>query len=157
MLRPTAQAAKSLHICLHHFLAAISCKHHEQCKYFGGKHICWHGGVYALWQINNYRSSKRMSISNFSTPFSRQIYTRGHLCHTPEQSNFLKDPKRPGMHMKLINFLLKLKAGRFVYVSCNPASCASDLDYLCRGVPEQNISGCYKLRSLQPVVMFPHT
>lgn len=44
------------------------------------------------------------------------------------------DPNRPGMHMKLIKFLLKLKAPRIVYVSCNPATCARDLDYLCHGV-----------------------
>jgi hypothetical protein len=43
------------------------------------------------------------------------------------------DPNRPGMHMKLIKFLLKLKAPRIVYVSCNPATCARDLDYLCHG------------------------
>ncbi|KAJ6700931.1 TRNA (URACIL(54)-C(5))-METHYLTRANSFERASE [Salix koriyanagi] len=66
-------------------------------------------------------------------------------------------PNRPGMHMKLIKFLLKLKAPRIVYVSCNPATCARDLDYLCHGVKEKNIEGCYKLKSLQPVDMFPHT
>lgn len=44
------------------------------------------------------------------------------------------DPNRPGMHMKLIKFLLNLKAPRIVYVSCNPATCARDLDYLCHGV-----------------------
>lgn len=37
------------------------------------------------------------------------------------------------MHLKLIKFLLKLKAPRIVYVSCNPATCARDLDYLCHG------------------------
>ncbi|MED6135391.1 hypothetical protein PIB30_045973 [Stylosanthes scabra] len=54
-------------------------------------------------------------------------------------------PNRPGMHMKLIKFLLKLRVPRIVYVSCNPATCARDLDYLCHGVAEQNIEGCYKL------------
>jgi hypothetical protein len=44
------------------------------------------------------------------------------------------DPNRPGMHMKLIKFLLNLRAPRIVYVSCNPATCARDLDYLCHGV-----------------------
>ncbi|PON47831.1 23S rRNA (uracil(1939)-C(5))-methyltransferase RlmD [Parasponia andersonii] len=75
----------------------------------------------------------------------------------PRPDIVISDPNRPGMHMKLIKFLLKLKAPCIVYVSCNPATCARDLDYLCHGVPEKNIRGCYKLKSLQPVDMFPHT
>lgn len=50
------------------------------------------------------------------------------------KSTNVADPNRPGMHMKLIKFLLKIKAPRIVYVSCNPATCARDLDYLCHGV-----------------------
>lgn len=51
-------------------------------------------------------------------------------------TNFLNttDPNRPGMHTKLIKFLLKLRSPRIVYVSCNPSTCARDLDYLCHGV-----------------------
>ncbi|XP_050384152.1 uncharacterized protein LOC126800783 [Argentina anserina] len=75
----------------------------------------------------------------------------------PKPDIVISDPNRPGMHMKLIRFLLKLKASRIVYVSCNPATCARDLDYLCNGVVEKNIKGCYKLKSVQPVDMFPHT
>ncbi|GFP86088.1 uncharacterized RNA methyltransferase ct0009 [Phtheirospermum japonicum] len=75
----------------------------------------------------------------------------------PKPDLVITDPNRPGMHMKLIKFLLKLKSQRIVYVSCNPATCARDLDYLCHGVPEKNIEGCYKLKSIQPVDMFPHT
>ncbi|OVA11727.1 (Uracil-5)-methyltransferase [Macleaya cordata] len=75
----------------------------------------------------------------------------------PKPDIVISDPNRPGMHMKLIKFLLKLRAPRIIYVSCNPATCARDLDYLCHGVVEQNIKGCYKLKSLQPVDMFPHT
>ncbi|KAL8458432.1 hypothetical protein ACS0TY_036084 [Phlomoides rotata] len=75
----------------------------------------------------------------------------------PKPDLVITDPNRPGMHMKLIKFLLKLKAERIVYVSCSPATCARDLDYLCHGVPEKNIEGCYNLKSVQPVDMFPHT
>ncbi|KAF5183317.1 23S rRNA (uracil(1939)-C(5))-methyltransferase RlmD [Thalictrum thalictroides] len=75
----------------------------------------------------------------------------------PKPDVVISDPNRPGMHMKLIQYLLKLRAKRIIYVSCNPATCARDLDYLCHGVVEKNIKGCYKLRSLQPVDMFPHT
>ncbi|KAK4427291.1 putative RNA methyltransferase CT0009 [Sesamum alatum] len=74
----------------------------------------------------------------------------------PKPDLVITDPNRPGMHLKLIKFLLKLKAARIIYVSCNPATCARDLDYLCHGLP-QNIRGCYKLKSVQPVDMFPHT
>ncbi|XP_058068412.1 uncharacterized protein LOC131217482 isoform X2 [Magnolia sinica] len=75
----------------------------------------------------------------------------------PQPDIVIADPNRPGMHMKLIKYLLKLRAPRIIYVSCNPATCARDLDYLCHGSAEQNIEGCYKLKSLQPVDMFPHT
>ncbi|KAE8720037.1 11S globulin subunit beta-like [Hibiscus syriacus] len=76
--------------------------------------------------------------------------------HFPKPDIVISDPNRPGMHMKLIKFLLKLKAPKIVYVSCNPATCARDIDYLCH-VVEQKIKGCYKLKSIQPVDMFPHT
>ncbi|PHU24553.1 hypothetical protein BC332_09660 [Capsicum chinense] len=75
----------------------------------------------------------------------------------PKPDIVITDPNRPGMHIKLIKFLLKLRASRIIYVSCNPATCARDLNYLCYGVPEQNIEGHYRLSSLQPVDMFPHT
>lgn len=75
----------------------------------------------------------------------------------PKPDIIISDPNRPGMHMKLVKFILKIKAPRIVYVSCNPATCARDLDYLCHGVAEQGIKGCYTLKSLQPVDMFPHT
>ncbi|KAK3028918.1 hypothetical protein RJ639_039927 [Escallonia herrerae] len=75
----------------------------------------------------------------------------------PKPDIVISDPNRPGMHIKLIKYLLKLKAARIIYVSCNPATCARDIDYICHGVSEKNIEGCYRLRSLQPVDMFPHT
>lgn len=75
----------------------------------------------------------------------------------PKPDIVISDPNRPGMHLKLIKFLLKLRAPHIIYVSCNPATCARDLDYLCHGLAEQGIEGCYRLKSVQPVDMFPHT
>ncbi|KAL5986560.1 hypothetical protein ACLOJK_014893 [Asimina triloba] len=51
----------------------------------------------------------------------------------PKPDMIISDPNRPGMHMKLIKYLLKLRAPRIIYISCNPATCARDLDYLCHG------------------------
>ncbi|VAH57730.1 unnamed protein product [Triticum turgidum subsp. durum] len=75
----------------------------------------------------------------------------------PKPDIIISDPNRPGMHMKLIKWLLEVKAPRIVYVSCNPATCARDLDYLCHGVEEKGLSGCYELKRVIPVDMFPHT
>ncbi|CAL9206073.1 unnamed protein product [Musa hybrid cultivar] len=75
----------------------------------------------------------------------------------PKPDIVISDPNRPGMHMKLIKYLLELQAPRIVYVSCNPSTLARDLDYLCHGLAEKGIRGCYHLRSVQPVDMFPHT
>ncbi|PKA58977.1 Zinc finger CCCH domain-containing protein 24 [Apostasia shenzhenica] len=75
----------------------------------------------------------------------------------PKPDIVISDPNRPGMHIKLIQYLLKLQASRIIYVSCNPATCARDLDYLCHGLREKNLRGCYQLKSVQPVDMFPHT
>jgi len=60
----------------------------------------------------------------------------------------ITDPPRAGMHEKLIQTLLRIKAPRVVYVSCNPATQARDL---------QLLDEHYKVLRLQPVDMFPHT
>ncbi|XP_020594082.1 uncharacterized protein LOC110034140 isoform X2 [Phalaenopsis equestris] len=49
----------------------------------------------------------------------------------PKPDIVISDPNRPGMHLKLIKYLLNLRASRIIYISCNPATCARDLDYLC--------------------------
>lgn len=60
----------------------------------------------------------------------------------------ITDPPRAGMHTKVIEQILKLEAGRIVYVSCNPATQARDLKLL---------DEKYKVKKVQPVDMFPHT
>lgn len=60
----------------------------------------------------------------------------------------ITDPPRAGMHEKLIQQLLRMRAPRVVYVSCNPATQARDL---------QLLDQAYKVLKLQPVDMFPHT
>jgi 23S rRNA (uracil1939-C5)-methyltransferase len=60
----------------------------------------------------------------------------------------ITDPPRAGMTEKLVNQLLKMRAPKVVYVSCNPATQARDL---------QLLDAAYKITRLQPVDMFPHT
>ena len=60
----------------------------------------------------------------------------------------ITDPPRAGMHEKLVQQLLRMRAPKVVYVSCNPATQARDL---------QLLDEAYKVTRLQPVDMFPHT
>jgi len=60
----------------------------------------------------------------------------------------ITDPPRAGMHEKLIAQILQIRAPRVVYVSCNPATQARDL---------QLLDAAYRVSRLQPVDMFPHT
>jgi 23S rRNA (uracil1939-C5)-methyltransferase len=60
----------------------------------------------------------------------------------------ITDPPRAGMHPDVVKLFLGLEAPRIVYVSCNPATQARDLNLL---------DEKYRVEKLQPVDMFPHT
>ncbi len=60
----------------------------------------------------------------------------------------VSDPPRAGMSEKLIAKLLEIAAEKIIYVSCNPATQARDLNLL---------SEKYQISAVQPVDMFPHT
>ena len=60
----------------------------------------------------------------------------------------ITDPPRAGMHEDVINTILFAEPKRIVYVSCNPATQARDLNML---------DSKYRVVKVQPVDMFPHT
>ena len=60
----------------------------------------------------------------------------------------IADPPRAGMHEKLVRKILDIAAPIVVYVSCNPATQARDLNLL---------DEKYAVTKVQPVDMFPHT
>ena len=60
----------------------------------------------------------------------------------------ITDPPRAGMHEDVIDVILKAEPQRIVYVSCNPATQARDL---------QLLDPKYRVTKVQPVDMFPHT
>lgn len=60
----------------------------------------------------------------------------------------ITDPPRAGMHEKLVQKLLEMEAPLIVYVSCNPATQARDLNLL---------DARYTVTRVRPVDMFPHT
>ena len=60
----------------------------------------------------------------------------------------ITDPPRAGMHNDVINVILNAAPRRIVYVSCNPATQARDL---------QLLDAKYRVTAVQPVDMFPQT
>lgn len=60
----------------------------------------------------------------------------------------ITDPPRAGMHPDVVDTILRAEPKKIVYVSCNPATQARDL---------QLLDTKYKVAAVQPVDMFPHT
>ena len=60
----------------------------------------------------------------------------------------ITDPPRAGMHPDVVKTILRAAPQRIVYVSCNPATQARDL---------QDLDSAYRVVAVQPVDMFPHT
>lgn len=60
----------------------------------------------------------------------------------------ITDPPRAGMHENVVNMLMKLEPRKIVYVSCNPATQARDIELM---------SSKYTVEKIAPVDMFPHT
>ena len=60
----------------------------------------------------------------------------------------ITDPPRAGMHPDVVKTILRAAPERIVYVSCNPATQARDL---------QMMDEDYRVMEVQPVDMFPHT
>jgi len=58
------------------------------------------------------------------------------------------DPPRAGLHKTAVSLLLKTKASKIIYVSCNPATQARDLGLMAHQ---------YDIKQYQPIDMFPHT
>jgi 23S rRNA (uracil1939-C5)-methyltransferase len=60
----------------------------------------------------------------------------------------ITDPPRTGMHEDVTNAIISARPRRIVYVSCNSATQARDI---------QLLSACYQVLKIQPVDMFPFT
>ena len=78
----------------------------------------------------------------------KDILTNDFIAKHGRPDVIITDPPRAGMHNDVIDVILAAEPKRIVYVSCNPATQARDL---------QLLDGKYKVTAVQPVDMFPHT
>ena len=78
----------------------------------------------------------------------KDILTDDFIAEHGRPDVIITDPPRAGMHPDVVKTILKAAPQRIVYVSCNPATQARDL---------QLMDCDYRVAAVQPVDMFPHT
>ena len=78
----------------------------------------------------------------------KDILTDDFIAEHGRPDVIITDPPRAGMHPDVVKTILNAAPKRIVYVSCNPATQARDL---------QDLDAQYRVVAVQPVDMFPHT
>jgi 23S rRNA (uracil1939-C5)-methyltransferase len=78
----------------------------------------------------------------------RRIIHQSDIREHGAPSVIVTDPPRAGMDPSVVESLIQLNAPTIVYVSCNPATQARDIEMM---------SGHYQLVQSQPIDMFPQT
>ncbi len=84
----------------------------------------------------------------FHTGDMKDLFTKTFIENHGHPDVIITDPPRAGMHPDVVAQLIKAAPQRIVYVSCNPATQARDV---------QLLSEDYNILKSQPVDMFPHT
>lgn len=93
-------------------------------------------------RINNITNTK------FFAGDMKDLLTPNFILEHGQPDVIITDPPRAGMHKDVVKVILQTAPSRIVYVSCNPATQARDVELL---------SEKYKIAAVQPVDMFPHT
>ncbi|MCR5820817.1 MAG: 23S rRNA (uracil(1939)-C(5))-methyltransferase RlmD [Bacteroidaceae bacterium] len=89
-----------------------------------------------------------LSNTEFFAGDMKDILTDEFITKHGRPDVIITDPPRAGMHSDVVKTILRASPLRIVYVSCNPATQARDLNLLDEG---------YRVNAIQPVDMFPHT
>ncbi|MGN0028566.1 MAG: 23S rRNA (uracil(1939)-C(5))-methyltransferase RlmD [Marinilabiliaceae bacterium] len=93
-------------------------------------------------QINN------ITNTEFFAGDMKDVLTLDFISDHGHPDVMIVDPPRAGMHPDVVETILKASPDRIVYVSCNSATQARDI---------QMMDAHYKVTALRPVDMFPHT
>jgi 23S rRNA (uracil1939-C5)-methyltransferase len=95
-------------------------------------------------------NAKRNNIENchFYVGDMKVVFNDAFIAQHGQPDVVITDPPRDGMHKDVVAQLLKIAPQRIVYVSCNSATQARDLDLL---------DEAYAVTRVQPVDMFPQT
>jgi 23S rRNA (uracil1939-C5)-methyltransferase len=90
----------------------------------------------------------QLTNTSFGAGDMRQVLNERLVATHGKPSLVVADPPRAGMHLDVLEQLLRIAPKKIIYVSCNPPTQARDISYL---------QGPYQLIKAQPIDMFPHT
>ncbi len=93
-------------------------------------------------------SLNNITNAEFYAGDMKDILTSSFIRETGIPDIIILDPPRAGIHPDVITTLSKVSPEKIIYVSCNPATQARDINML---------GNQYKINFVQPVDMFPHT
>ncbi|HIP26536.1 MAG TPA: 23S rRNA (uracil(1939)-C(5))-methyltransferase RlmD [Flavobacteriaceae bacterium] len=95
-------------------------------------------------------NAKNNKIDNvdFFVGDMKEVFTDEFIAQNGQPDVIITDPPREGMHKKVVEQILKIQPDRIVYVSCNSATQARDLEIL---------NPIYRIVKTQAVDMFPQT
>ena len=103
--------------------------------------------------INDAKENARLNnvanVEFICGAIEKELRTLGALIKDCRIEQVIVDPPRAGMHKNVVSALTTARIKKIVYVSCNPATLARDVEKFTK-------SG-YELVKVQPVDMFPHT
>ena len=78
----------------------------------------------------------------------KDVLTSDFIAEHGKPDVVITDPPRAGMHPDVVNRILEMESEKVVYVSCNAATQARDLE---------SLTTKYEVVRIKPVDMFPHT
>ena len=94
------------------------------------------------------RSVNGLENLDFYAGDMKEVLTDSFIAEHGKPDVLITDPPRAGMHPDVVQTILRAAPQRIVYVSCNPATQARDVEMM---------KEAYKVVVAQPVDMFPHT
>ena len=93
-------------------------------------------------------SINRIDNTVFFAGDMKDVLTESFIREHGQPDVVITDPPRSGMHSEVVDTILRAAPQKIVYVSCNPATQARDIEQM---------NGQYSVTAVQPVDMFPHT
>ena len=106
------------------------------------------------------KNAERNGITNVQFICSKaEVFAQEWKEGNKKADTIVIDPPRDGMHPDTLPSILSFDAREIIYVSCNPATLARDLEVLVGKTREEKTEKLprYRITDIAPMDMFPHT